>query len=138
MSDNEYVQVDQQVVEQLTNVADTMTAMLSKMMESQEGQSKDLDIFRAELSEVRNSIQRIAKVLHEGNGEKPVIARLAVLETQMNEALLDIRRLEKHEEDRAKAERERKSIDSKGKYAVIAAVVSGALALATTIISTWG
>lgn len=115
-----------------------MTAMLSKMMESQEGQSKDLDIFRAELSEVRNSIQRIAKVLHEGNGEKPVIARLAVLETQMNEALLDIRRLEKHEEDRAKAERERKSIDSKGKYAVIAAVVSGALALATTIISTWG
>jgi len=136
--DNKHVVIDQQVVEQLTHVADTMTSMLATMMEAQEGQSKGLDHFREDLKDVRNAIRRIAKVLHEGNGEKPLIARVAVLETRVTELRHDVSRLEKHEEDRQMSELKRGEIDRKGKYAIAVALASGLLALATTIISTWG
>jgi hypothetical protein len=74
MRDDNNIQVDEQVVEQLTIVAETMARILDQVSRREEDQSKDMDHFRGDLALVRNSIRHIAKVLHEGNGERPLIA----------------------------------------------------------------
>ena len=123
------IKVDEEVVEQLTGVADTMAKLLDQVMESHTHQTKDMDYFRTDLGLVRDSIRHIAKVLHEGNGEKPLIARVAILEIQighLDEGLKKIE-LEMHESERLKEEKA--NIDKKGKWTLRVAVVAGMSAL---------
>ena len=145
MADNK-IRIDEQVVEQLTHVADSMTTMLEKLMETQRGQSTDLDYFKLDLKQVRDSIKSIAKVLHEGNGEKPLLARVAIIEVQIADLVSDVAKLQTHEEDNLKRmldqadearsnKEEQEKIGRKGKYALAVAVVSGLGGLATALIS---
>jgi prefoldin subunit 5 len=132
MSDDN-IQVDEQVVEQLTGVADTMAKLLDQVMERHENQTKDMDHFRDDLALVRDSIRHIAKVLHEGNGERPLIARVAVLEEQVENLDENLKRVELyiHEANRQKSEMD--NIDKKGKWGLVAALVTGATALGVEI-----
>ena len=128
MSD-ENIQVDAQVVEQLAAVADTMAGLLEQVSQKHENQSRDMDHFRSDLALVRDSIRHIAKVLHEGNGEKPLISRVAVIEEKIDNLEDQQDKIELHMEDGRRNSERRKNIDKKGKYAVIAAVISGLGAL---------
>lgn len=127
MSDN--IDVDEEVVEQLTGVADTMAKLLEQVMERHDDQTKDMDHFRFDLGQVRDSIRHIAKVLHEGNGERPLIARVAVLEEQIVHINGSLKRLEldMYEEDRRKDEQS--NIDEKGKWGLRIAIISALAAL---------
>jgi len=129
------IEVDEQVIEQLTSIADTMTDMVGRMMDTHEVQSSDMKHFKEEISHVREALQRVVKVLMEGNGERPLIARVATLEAQMLNAIDDVDTLQKREERRLINEVEEQKIDKKGKYAIRAAVISGFIALATSVIS---
>lgn len=134
-SKNELAQVDDAVVHQLAEIAESMSSMVGRMLDSQAVQTKDIDYFREELRIVRDAIRRIAKVLHEGNGERPLISRVAVLENQIVNLTEDINTLQQHEERRLEEERELKQIERRGRNVVVGAIVSGVFALATSIIS---
>ena len=138
LSADEHTKVDEQVVEQLNKVADTMAAMLSTLLESQEGQSRDLDHFREDLKEVHGAIRRIAKVLHEGNGEKPLIARVATIENQIIELRRDLERLEVSDSDRLSQEKEAERVGRKGKYTVTVALISAVAAIGAAVLSFLG
>ena len=140
MSDDN-IQVDEEVVGQLTNVADAMAKLLDKVMAQYSNQTNDMDHFRSDLALVRDSIRHIAKVLHEGNGERPLIARVAVLEEKSDnmEKIIDdidedVKRIElyAHEADRIESEKE--NIDKKGKWGVVAALFAGGTALIVEIV----
>ena len=118
------ISVDEQVVEQLTGVADAMGQLLERVMSRHEGHARDLDYLRDDLKLVREAIRHIAKVLHEGNGDKPLISRVAVPEEK-------VYRLEGDEQD----EKERAKIEKKGRYALYTALATGVLGLATAIVS---
>jgi hypothetical protein len=124
MSDDN-IQVDTQVVEQLAAVADTLAGLLEQVSQKHENQSKDMDYFREDLSLVRDSIRHIAKVLLEGNGEKPLISRVAVLEEKAANLEEQFDKLELSMEGAKRTTELKKNIDKKGKYAVAAAIVSG-------------
>jgi hypothetical protein len=128
MDSHEYVQVDEQVVQQLAETAQVMTGMLERMLETHEVQSKDMEHFREDLCLVRDAIARIARVLHEGNGQKPLIARVAVLEERVSSLLKEISR--KAEEKTAA-----RIVSKKGKYALGVAIITGVTALATQLVS---
>lgn len=140
MSDDN-IKVDEEVVEQLTGVADTMAKLLDRVMERHTNQSNDMDHFRSDLALVRDSIRRIAKVLHEGNGERPLIARVAVLEARVDnmdntiagiQDRIKLAELYAHEEERL--ENEQETIDKKGRWGVVAAVLTGGTALIVEIV----
>ena len=122
--DNKHVQVDEQVVEQLTQVAEALGGLLSRVMDRHEGHTRDLDYLREDLKVVRDAIRRIAKVLHEGNGDKPLIARTAILEEKVSNLEADALRQEEHQ-----------TIAKKGKYALYTAMATGILGLATSVIN---
>ena len=124
MTTDENLQVEEHVVQQLAETAGVMTHMLERMLETHEVQSKDIEYFRADLVLVRDAIAKIAKILHEGNGQKPLITRVAVLETQAEYLL-----------EQAKERAESKATSTKGKYALAVAVVTGVCALAAQVIS---
>lgn len=134
MSNDDNINVDEEVVEHLTEVAGTMAKLLDQVMERHDHQTKDMDYFRADLALVRDSIRHIAKVLHEGNGEKPLIARVAILETQIEHLDESIKRVELDAHDKEKSEDEQENIDKKGKWALRAAIASGFTALGVEII----
>lgn len=131
---NDNIQVDEEVVQQLTNVADTMAKMLDTVMERHTNQSKDMDYFREDLAVVRDSIKHIAKVLHEGNGEKPLISRVAVLEKGMSVLEDDVARMELYTHEAERLENEKENIDKKGRWGLIAAIFTGCTALGVEIV----
>jgi hypothetical protein len=133
MSEDDNIKVDEEVVEHLTEVAGTMAKLLDQVMERHDHQTKDMDYFRADLALVRDSIRHIAKVLHEGNGEKPLIARVAILETHF-EHLDECRKtMELELREKQKDEDEKENIDKKGKWALRAAIASGFTALGVEV-----
>ncbi len=139
MSDN--IEVDEEVVQQLTEVADTMARLLDKVMAEHSNQNKDMDHFRADLALVRDSIRHIAKVLHEGNGERPLISRVAVLEEKVDnleddvtKVEEDVTRMELYAHETARTEDEKENINKKGKWALIAALLTGGSALVVEIV----
>ena len=138
MEDNsvsEHIEADGEVVQQLAETASVMTAMLERMTETHEVQTNDLEYFRDDLGLVRNAIQRIARVLHEGNGDKPLITRVAILEEKTTQIEVAVERLGIQIDDREKAEQEDHRIGLRGKYAVATALISAVAALAVAVVS---
>lgn len=125
--DPTHVVADEQVIEQLTDVADTMGKLLERVIDRHEGHTRDLDYLRDDLKVVRDAIRHIAKVLHEGNGDKPLISRVAVLEEKVHNL-----------EDDQENQEERARIDRKGKYTLYAALATGILGLATALAGLFG
>jgi len=134
MSDDGKIEVDVQVVEQLTLVADTMAGLLDNVSKRHDNQSEAMAHFREDLGLVRDSIRHISKVLHEGNGEKPLISRVAILEEKVRSLGAALDKVELHLEDERKTKDLRANIDKKGKYAVAAALVTGIAGLAVELI----
>ena len=132
------INVDEEVVEQLTGVADTMAKLLDQVMERHDHQTKDMDYFREDLGRIRDSIRHIAKVLHEGNGEKPLIARVAINENEIKHITGVITKLELAAHEKERLEEERKNIDQKGRWGLRVAVVSGITALVVEIFRFFG
>lgn len=134
-----------EVIGQLSEAAGILTNMVDKFINVREGQREeieghkdDLNYLREDLRDVRDSIKRVAKVLLEGNGEKPLIARMATLEQQMAHAREDIDDIEEREDQRQQNETDAEQINSTGKWAVAAAVVSGVVAIATAAMALMG
>jgi hypothetical protein len=111
--------------------------------------AKDLEHFQGDLSLIRDSIIRIAKILHEGNGEKPLTSRVSILEkaAELYQKNLEdteewmttrLNRLEEREEARTRAAIEAINIGKAGRWKLIAAVITGMAALATSLLSVLG
>lgn len=127
MNDKEHVTLDQQVVPQLAEVAVVMTSMLGRLMETHESQAifgKDVEYLRNDLRATRDIVAKIARVLHEGNGQKPLVSRVAVLEERADEMKGDFTKIE-----------ENKQISKKGRYVLAAALSSGLLGFAASLLS---
>jgi hypothetical protein len=131
MDNGSFLQVDRQVIEQLANTVKLMTRMLERMLQAHEVQDRSLTDFRADLRRIRDTISRIARVLHEGNGERPLTMRVALLEQKLNNLDEDFQRMLKKEV----AMREEKKLSRRGKYTLATALISGIAGLATAIIS---
>lgn len=130
----EVVEIDNKVIEQLTNVADQMTKLVGKMAEKHDSHSESFINFKHELQQVRDSLRKITKILMEGNGEKPLISRVDVLETLVKELSSDLKFLENEAAAKEKAALEGENIRNKGRYALWVAVLSGLSGLATAIL----
>jgi hypothetical protein len=88
------------VIEQLTETVKTMSELLDKMSDNHDKLFSNHGSQKAEIAHVKDGIrdaaERITKiitVLHEGNGQPPLVTRVAVLEEQVSEAGQDIGRL---------------------------------------------
>lgn len=132
---SEHLEIDEHIVQQLAETAAVMTAMLERMAETHEVQSSDLGHFRDDLVIVRNAISRVAKVLHEGNGDKPLITRVAVMEEKIAQLETAVEKLEEHNEEQEKSKKENRLAGLRGKYAVTTALISGIVALAIAVVS---
>lgn len=124
MSDKDNVQVDEEVVSRLAETAAVMSVMLAKLSETHDAHGERVKFFREELITVRNSLRRISKVLMEGNGAKPLIARVAVIEEKIDNL-----------EEAAAARKQDARISSRGKYALGVAVVSGLAGVVTSLVT---
>lgn len=127
MNANERLTIDQQVVLQLAEVASVMTSMLGRLLETHKSQTafgKDVEHLQDNLRSARDAISRIAQILHEGNGQKPLISRVAVLEEKAKSVEEDLDKIE-----------EVKLVSRKGKYVLGAALISGLAGLAASLIS---
>jgi hypothetical protein len=78
---------DKDSVEKLSEALATMSEAMSKVMTSNDLQAKILRMhaeisenFREDIRDVKKTLEKIIHVLHEGNGEKPLITRVALLE----------------------------------------------------------
>ena len=125
------LEVDKEVISQLAEVAEMMTEMVGAMVSSRQVHSQDLKHFRQELQGVRDSLRRIHRVLMEGNGQKPLISRVAVLEEKMAN-------VEETLEDSVKQKANNEQISRRGKYAIGVAALTGLLALASALVSLFG
>ena len=132
------IKVDTQVIDQLASVADTLGGLLEKVSERHDNQSKDMDYFREDLALVRDSIRNIAKVLHEGNGEKPLISRVAVLEEKASNLEEQFDKLELRLEEGKSSSEKKINTDKKGKYAISAAIITGIGGLVVELVRWFG
>ena len=128
MSDDKTPSIDTIVLAQLAETATTMTSIMERMSSHYDGHARDIEYIREALAHARNSIAKIARVLHEGNGEKPLVTRVYLLE----QAITDLtKQFEKYEAATNEALRAQKA----GRWKLITASVSGILALATAVVS---
>ena len=136
MSDDEKarIHVDEQVIEQLANTVRLLTAMLERILETRKDQSKEMEVFRDNLKLVRDSIARIAVVLHEGNGERPLVTRVAVLEEQVDGLDEKVDRNKEDISDFSKKQDRDEGIKKEGRWQLWAAGLTGGIALVIQLI----
>lgn len=126
-----YVSINEQVVVQL---AATITNM-STVLEAHGTQTEKLNFFREELGDVRDSLRRIVKVLLEGNGDKPLLSRTAILEAQVEHLTALVAYLKQEEDDEKKTIETNRTIARKGKWTLAAALIAGVTGIIASIIS---
>jgi len=112
------------IVEQLTKILQQVVAEKDELVGEKREHDENIKYLREDLCLVRASVARVITVLHEGNGQKPLITRVALLEER--------------QEERKEAERQaagKELVKTKGKWAVRTAIVAGVLSLAATILT---
>ena len=134
---------NKEVIEQLTKTVTTLSSLVdemsdnhNKMFSSQGNYKAEINHIREDLKGATERITKIIAVLHEGNGQPPLVTRVAVLEQQSSEGAADIGRLY----DRIEAINERDNLRVTGEVSskkmtkeLIGAVVSSIAAIIAAI-----
>jgi hypothetical protein len=91
---------ENEIEKQLTDMVKTMSILLEKMAANHDklynkhgNQKAQLVILQDGFEHVKNRLESIVKILHEGNGQKPLITRVAILEEKNPDIEADIGRL---------------------------------------------
>lgn len=91
---------NREVIKQLTETVKTMSELLDKMSDNHNKLFSNHGSQKAEISHIKEGLKgatdritKIIAVLHEGNGQAPLISRVAVLEEKMSDGAGDISRL---------------------------------------------
>lgn len=91
---------NKEVIEQLTETLKTMSELLDKMSDNHNKLFSTHGSQKAEIAHIKDGLKgasdritKIIAVLHEGNGQAPLITRVAVLEEKAAESTSDIGRL---------------------------------------------
>jgi hypothetical protein len=120
--DDEVLQRLAEIVGDLTNILQGLATENTRLTDERKSQSRDLEYFRKDLGYVRDAVARVVRVLHEGNGQRPLVTRVAVMEEKVDGL-----------EEGARESKKKEIVDAKGKWALRVALVSGLLALATSL-----
>lgn len=88
------------LIEQLSETVKTMSSLLEKMSDNHNklfsthgSQKEQIYSIREGLKTATERISKIITVLHEGNGQPPLVTRVAVLEEKVSENTQDISKL---------------------------------------------
>ena len=122
------IEPDVEVLAQLAETAASLTLIMERLGNHYDGHARDIEYVREQLGIQRDALAQIARVLHEGNGQKPLVTRVALLEQAFKDLEGDFA---KYEAAAAEALR----VSRAGRWKLLTASVSGILALATAIVS---
>lgn len=114
-------------VGQLAGTVSLLIELLSRFIRNNDDDRQISASLREDVRELRVDIEKISKVLHEGNGEKAVTTRLALLErglSSLNESFLE-------------SSRDKKEVNTaniSGKWSVIVAIIAALSLIAAAIL----
>jgi len=122
---------NEELVAQLASAVELTTGMLKRMLSHHSVQREELETFREDFKRLRDRISRIVQVLHEGNGERPLLTRVAILEEK-------VEGIEKDIETMLEAKRSAqvtKNIRVRGRWELLVAVISAIAAISVGLLS---
>ncbi len=137
------------ILEKLTAAVGNTSEMMSRLLAANEGHAREArhaaevsENLREEIRGVKRSLEKIVHVLHEGNGQKPLISRVDILETKMNTILDDkLVELAQALKDKSKNEDDKKlanvSANITGSWAFKGALLAAFVAIITTLLAKW-
>lgn len=124
-----------QLVEQLIDTVTSMTQTLKRVMSQHEFHRDELNAYKEEIKRIRDRVSSIVRVVHEGNGERALVTRVAVLEEKVIDLEKDVDRLfEKHRLLDARKAEETK-VSTAGRWQLRVALVSAVAAIIVAGIS---
>lgn len=128
MSHNDEVGLEEQIISQMAGIVEQMSRMLEQLLARQDEHSGSLLELKREftenLREIRERVARLVKVLHEGNGERPLMTRVILNEREITDLKEWRESLERVEETK-----------KKGRWQLTVAVVSGLFGLIASLVS---
>lgn len=136
MSEQDHDQFVEVAIKQLSTMMDSMATVLNKTLEKHDTNAESITYIQKELISTSAGLAKVVKVLHEGNGERPVLTRLAILETSFVHRTVEIEaiinRLDSIESKMASistakinADKDEKTSRNAGKVVITAAIISG-------------
>lgn len=130
---------DNILAEHLANGLETASELIREIQDD----VKEITVSVVRLTEkvetLEHAVNSLVKIVKDGNGEKPLVSRIATIETEMNSAKNSIEKigtkLEKHVEKATSADQASNKIQTQGKWQIRTAVVTGVLGLIAAIVS---
>lgn len=120
-----------ELISQLTEIVGIMTTSLKRLMSHHDFQEERLTLYRCELNSVREHLSKVTKALYEGNGERALLTRVALLENSFKDLENDLAAIvaAKREEERLEKEKELQNnkllaVSKKGKWQLGIALVT--------------
>lgn len=127
-----------ELISQLTEIVGIMTTSLKRLMSHHDFQEERLSLYRCELNSVREHLAKVTKAIYEGNGERALLTRVALLENSFKDLENDLAAIvaTKREEERLEKEKELQSskllaISKRGKWKLAIAFVTAVSAIVT-------
>ncbi len=112
------------LAEQFTRGLETTSTLLHSLQTDVHSSAVTLEGLKTEVSGMRAEVDSLSKILRDGNGERSVMARLLMLENNIDKV-----------ESWMNSDKKEKEIDEKGKWQLKIALTTGTLAFIATIAS---
>ena len=126
---------DNELFATMSKTLDGLLEVVRTLVETQGSSISTVKELRRELINLSHELHNINKTLYLGNGQQAIVSRVAVLEGRVDEAVKDLSHYinDLKERDRIKVQKDQ--ISSKGKWAIVVAIVSGLLGLVGSAIN---
>lgn len=127
MDDKKNDGLDEQVLANLAEALNSITDMVSKTLK----EDRYYPGFREDMMDVRQRIDKVVHVLHEGNGEKPLITRMSLAEFAIEFLKENVQDLKETKADKATSEN---AAIVSSRITMRGYIITGVIAGATAII----
>jgi hypothetical protein len=127
MNDKKEDELDEQVLANLADALHSITDMVSKTLK----EDRYYPGFREDMMDVRKRIDKVVHVLHEGNGEKPLITRMSLAEFSIESLKEDVQELKETKADKVLSE---SAAIVSSRITMRGYIITGVIAGATAII----
>ncbi len=133
------------VLEKLTEAVADTTDMMGRVLQANEdharlarASSEMAANFREEIRSVKHSLEKIIHVLHEGNGQKPLISRVDILETKVDNILTEkLVTLTNQLNDKSNDSKKNNDANITGAWYFKGAMLTAIVAIITTALTLW-
>jgi len=126
---------DNELFATMSKTLDGLLEVVRTLVETQGSSISTVKELRRELINLSHELHNINKTLYLGNGQQAIVSRVAVLEGRVDEAVKDLSHYINDLKERDSIKVQKDQISSKGKWAIVVAIVSGLLGLVGSAIN---